>query len=162
MLTMTHLILKSMASIQIILFNVVVQIWQSWKIRQSFVSTSSLENDFGNPRISRLSLLEHWTFHQHCLSVSTNRGDNKEFASLVTATSITSLENVLFMIFSSSKFLALETSILLSRSKAIAVKSSLLSFLKDSFGKEVILENSCSESKRWCPKQITHLHTNLA
>ena len=69
--------------------------------------------------------------------------------------------NFCFRSFSSSKTLALEDSILFWRlKKKEPIKSSLLSFLKASSEYEVVLKNSCSESRGCYLKQIIYLHMN--
>ena len=138
------LVFKPMASIQITFIDNAVKTLKIW---QTFTSASSFLKDFDNPTISRVSLLEYWAFAQHCFSMSTKRKDKSEFAFLVTAMLTSSLSNLSFKSFRSSKTLAMEDSILLWRLKAIPIKSSLLSFLKASSEYNDILENSCSESK---------------
>ena len=41
------------------------------KLWHTFVSASSFVKDFGNPSISRVSVLDFWAFAQHCFSVLT-------------------------------------------------------------------------------------------
>ena len=91
-----------MTRIQILFIDIIVQTSKKLThICLTFVICSSFH--LGNPMISRVSLLEYYSFAHHCLSASTRRDDNSEFVFLATTTSASSVSNLSFMSFNCCK-----------------------------------------------------------
>ena len=78
-LTITGSLSFLLTSIQIFFIDIAVKIL---KYLTHLRLALPFDKDLGNPTISRVFLLEYWSFSQHCLPVSNRQDDNSKFAYL--------------------------------------------------------------------------------